>query len=80
MKKKHLKGYSTIKEARKECRNVSKKGLPVPIYIESDGSYSIIAPKDGKASFVEAVDYSGKRYRLIWSRDFGKKRQIYVEI
>ena len=78
--KKRLKGYETLTEVRKNARLIENKKLPVPIFKESDNSFSIIRKNDAKAVFIEAIDYAGIRYKLVWSKEFGKKRQIYIPI
>lgn len=71
MKEKKLKGYASLKEARQKAREVANY-FPVPIYFESDGSFSVGHPNDKKAVFYIAVDKSGAKYRI------GKVRNQYT--
>ena len=50
MKKKHYKGYVSLKEARAVAREKYSYWY-VDIYKESDGSFSVGKPCDGKAVF-----------------------------
>lgn len=80
MKKKHYKGYASLKEARAVARSMCSYWY-VDIYKESDGSYSVGKPCDGKAVFFMAVDKSGAKFTKKWVNNplFGK-RQEYVRI
>ena len=85
MKKKKLKGYATLKEARAAAREKASTHyysdvLPTPIFLESDGSYSVDKPNDKKAVFVVAIDKSGARYKKVWVERFGLKREEYKKI
>lgn len=73
MKSKKMKGYSSLKEARHRAREMSDY-FPVPIYLETDGSYSVKFPNDRKAVFYIAVDKSGAKYRMGKVRDIGTGR------
>ena len=85
MNNKKLKGYATLKEARTAAREKASQHyysnvLPTPIYLESDGSYSVDKPNDKKAKFVMAIDKAGARYTKVWVDWYGKKREIYKKI
>lgn len=73
MKSKKMKGYASLKEARQRAREMSDY-FPVPIYLETDGSYSVKFPNDRKAVFYIAVDKSGAKYRMGKVRDIGTGR------
>lgn len=66
---KHLKGYPTLKEARKAAVEYARAATTwhriVPIYQESDGSFSVQNVTDGRSTFFVGIDKAGKRYRLI---------------
>lgn len=79
MKKKKYKGYVSLKEARAVAREMTKYWY-TDIYQESDGSYSVGKPCDGKAVFLMAIDKSGAKYVKKWvDRGFGKRIE-YVRI
>lgn len=80
MKKKHYKGYLSLKEARAVARERCSYWY-VDIYKESDDSYSVGKPCDGKAVFLMAVDKSGAKFTKKWVNNplFGK-RQEYVRV
>lgn len=73
MKRKKMKGLASLKEARQKARTISDY-FPIPIYLETDGSYSVKFPNDRKAVFCVAVDKSGARYRIGKVRDVGTGR------
>lgn len=78
MKKKHYKGYVSLKEARAVARSLANeigRFAFVKIYEESDGSFSVGQPCDGKAVFKMAVDKSGAKFTKKWvnSELFGKR-------
>jgi hypothetical protein len=81
MKNKKFKGYISLKEARKEAREIADY-FPVPIYLESDGSYSVMFPNDKKAKFHIAIDKSGAKYRIgkIRNKYTGKMESGYVKV
>lgn len=84
MKKKHYKGYVSLKEARAVARSLANeigRFAFVKIYEESDGSFSVGQPCDDKAVFRLAVDKSGARFTIkrVNNPYFGK-RQEYVRI
>ena len=62
-------GYLTFKQAAAIARNLAHtkytSNHPVAIYKESDGSYSVDTPYDGRAKFEVAIDRAGDRYKLI---------------
>ena len=85
MKKKKLKGYAVLKEARMVARETAssfrRKGTIIPIFKESDGSFSVNYPKDKKAVFHVAVDEAGAQYTQKWVRNFcGVKMLNYVKV
>ena len=71
MKRKKMKGLASLKEARQKARAISDY-FPIPIYLETDGSYSVKFPNDRKAVFCVAVDKSGAKYRI------GKVRDVVI--
>lgn len=79
MKKKKLKGFATLKEARAIAREMTKYWY-TDIYLESDGSYSVGKPSDKKAVFYCAVDKAGARYTKVWANMYGEKRQVYKRV
>lgn len=80
MKNKKFKGYVSLKEARAKAREIAHY-FPVPIYLESDGSYSVKSPNDKKAVFHIAVDKSGAKYHIgkIRNQYTGKMEVGYVK-
>ena len=85
MKKRKFKGYGSLKEARAKARELAetRKWLytPVPIFIESDGSFSVEKPCDRKAQFHVAIDKSGAKYAKKWVRQFnGRKIVEYIKV
>lgn len=79
MKKKKLKGYPTLKEARAVARAMTTYWY-TNIYLESDGSYSVGKPNDKKAVFFVAIDKSGARYKKTWEERYGRKVEVYKRI
>lgn len=81
MKKKKLKGYESLKEARAVARERSAHWWYTDIYLESDGSYSVGEPCDKKAVFIMAIDKSGARFTKKWVKNplYGKRLE-YVRI
>lgn len=78
MKKKHYKGYVSLKEARAVAREKCSYWY-VDIYKESDGSFSVGKPCDGKAVFLMAVDKSGAKFTKKWvNSELVGKRLEYV--
>ena len=79
-KKKKLKGYATLKEARAVAREQAKYWYTA-IYQESDGSYSVGAPADKKAVFLMAIDKGGNRYVKKWvTSPTGRKYETFVRV
>lgn len=74
MKKKHYKGYVSLKEARAVAREKCSYWY-VDIYKESDGSFSVGNSCDRKSEFLMAVDKSGAKFTKKWvnSELFGKR-------
>ena len=80
MKKKKLKGYLSLKEARAVAREMTSYYGCTDIYLESDGSYSVGKPCDKKAKFYCAIDRAGARYTKVWEERYGRKMQVYKRV
>lgn len=82
MKGKMCNNYSTLELAKVVARLAGGAPYnPTPIYLESDGSYSVGKPNDRKAQFYIAIDRGGIEYTKKWLTGFdGKKRHCYVKI
>ena len=79
-KKKKLKGYESLKEARAIAREQAHYWY-ASIYQESDGSYSVGTPCDKKAVFLMAIDKGGNRYVKKWvTSPAGRKYETYVRV
>lgn len=81
MSKRKYGEYSTFKEARAAAREITRSYSVTPIYEEPDYSYSIKIPIHKKAKFICGIDKSGRKYKLVWTRDYqGKKVQKYEPV
>lgn len=80
MSKRKYGEYSTLKEARAAARAMTPYSI-TPVYEEPDGSYSIETPFHKKAKLVCGIDKSGRRYELVWTRNYvGEKIQKYMPV
>ena len=66
-------GYPTLKAAAHAARDDSAQYTNwtkiVPIYEESDGTFSIHQATNGRSKFIIAVDKAGKLYDLVTTTD-----------
>lgn len=80
MSKRKYGEYKTLKEARAAAREHAHYNA-VAVYEEPDGSFSIGHAFHKKAKLICGIDKSGRRYQLVWTRDyFGKKIQKFEPI
>jgi hypothetical protein len=83
--KKKLKGYETLQEAVSAARKIavtkSASNSVIPVYKESDGSYTVKTTYDGRAKLEVGVDNAGNRYRLMTETlDDGRRVEWYEKI
>ena len=82
---KHLKGYPTLDEACDAALEYAQANTQwhqiVPIYQESDESFSVKNERDDSSLFFMGIDKTGKKYKLVnkVNRD-GVPYKVYEEI
>ena len=80
MKQKKFKGYSSLKEARAVARAMATGWKIIPIYLESDGSFSVGQPCDKKAKFHIGIDKSGAKFIKKRTHFYGRVVFDYVPV